>query len=208
MQVVVIFFLKMYQMTKRLKAAFEEKLKQRRLFIFDWVEWTQCIFIWFIFIFLREASSPCQRDIILLSPPRNLLMILQELQSPISSIQELLQKVTEINEMLSPKKHTAHVEFKVCVWMCACVCGTADVFFLCQARISHKCTASDLSHYSCCRCSKQLCPGGEGEGGMGEGAAQWGRSGSIPLAALGQQRAVGGDYGGGWLQTHRIPWQW
>ena len=59
----------------------------------------------------------------------------------------------------------------------------------------------------CCRCSRRLRPGGEGEGGMGEGAAEGGGSASVPVTALSQQRALGGDHGGGRLQTHRIPRQ-
>lgn len=161
-----------------------------------------------IFIFLREASSHCQRDTILLNLSRSLLMILQGLLSPTSSIQELLQKFRGKNAVSSPKKHPAPVEFKVCVWYCRCLCNVTQVTIsLCWARISHECTASDVFHYPCCRCSNRLCPGGEGEGGMGEGAAEGGGSGSVPLEALSQQRAVGGDHGGGWLQTHRIPRQ-
>lgn len=68
-----------------------------------------------ISIFLREASSPCQKDTILLNLSRNLLMILQGLQSLTLSIQELLQKVIEKNAVLNPKKHPAHVEFRVCI---------------------------------------------------------------------------------------------
>lgn len=42
---------------------------------------------------------------------------------------------------------------------------------------------------------------------MGEGAAERGGGGAVPLAAFGQQGALGGDHGGGRLQTHRISWQ-
>lgn len=81
-----------------------------------------------IFIFHREASSPCQRDTILLNLSRNLPMILQGLQSPTLFIQELLQKVTEKNAVLTPKRHPAPVEFKVRIWICVCMCMELQVF--------------------------------------------------------------------------------
>lgn len=94
------------------------------------------------------------------------------------------------------------------VWGCRCLASCASVsIVMSQARTSHKCTVSDLSNNVSYRCSRWLCPRGEGEGGVGEGAAEeWG-SDWAPLPAFGQQRAVGGDHGGGRLQTDRIPRQ-
>lgn len=79
---------------------------------------TQCIFIYdfcIVICILREASSPCRRDTILLNLPQRLLIILQELQSLTLSIQDLLQRLTEKSAALGPERHQAHVAFKVYV---------------------------------------------------------------------------------------------
>lgn len=47
-------------------------------------------------------------------------MILPGLQSHTLSIQDL-QRVIETKGMLSPKKHPALVEFKVCIRVCVCL---------------------------------------------------------------------------------------
>ena len=86
------------------------------------------IHLFLISLFLREASSPCQKDTFSLNLSRSLLMILmilQRLQSPTLSIQELLQKITEQNAAQSPEKRPAPVEFKVRIL--TYVYRTADV---------------------------------------------------------------------------------
>lgn len=92
----------------------------------------------------------------------------------------------------------------VCVNQCVSVYGRG-----CSCpSVSMSNEDNTVVHCPCFRCAKWLWPGGEGTGGMGEGAAERGGGVAVPLAAFGQQGALGGDHGGGRLQTHRISWQW
>lgn len=82
-------------------------------------------------------------------------------------------------------------EFRVnewCVWIFSCSCSCyhtwaflSSLVALVSRKISHKCPANNVFHYSCFRCCSRLHPGGEGAGGVGAGGPESG-----PFAALSQ----------------------
>lgn len=98
-------------------------------------------------------------------------------------------------------------------YVCIIVSDAADVWLIVHLRVflvvKRRQAAGDLSNNLSCRCSKCFRTSGEGEGGVGEGegAAEGRRPGWVAHTALSQQRALGGDHGGGRLQAHRIPRQ-
>lgn len=85
------------------------------------------VYVFYFYFTLRQASSPCQRDIILLNLPQNLLIILQGLQSATWSIQKLLQRVTEKNAVLSLTRDRVPVEYKVFTWISVYMCRILQV---------------------------------------------------------------------------------